>query len=151
MTNFTQWIKTSHTIKFAAVGILILLLLIPTNMVENLIVERQSQNLDVIHEISSKWGNEQTIAGPVINIPYREIVTSKNEKGETVASTTMGTLHFLPEQLDIAGEIKTEIKHRSIYEAVVYSTTLKITGTFNKTAVEKLGIEAENVLWDKAY
>ena len=36
MSNFSNWIKTSHTVKFIAVGFLILILLIPTLMIQNL-------------------------------------------------------------------------------------------------------------------
>jgi inner membrane protein len=151
MSTFSTWVKTSHTVKFAAVGILVLLLLIPTYMIQGLISERQSQSQNVINEISSKWGYDQTIAGPIINIPYKEVVASQNDKGQTVYTNTIGTMHFLPEELDIKGNVKTEMKHRSIYDAVVYSTELTIKGSFNKIAVEKLGISAENVLWEKAY
>ncbi len=151
MSNFSTWAKSSHTVKFAAVGILVLLLMIPTNMIQGLITERQSQSQHVINEISSKWGFAQTFAGPIINVPYKEIVASQNDKGQTVYTNTIGTMHFLPEQLDIKGNVKTELKHRSIYDAVVYSTELKISGSFNKIAIEKLGITTENVLWEKAY
>ena len=151
MSNFSNWIKTSHTVKFIAVGILILILLIPTFMIQNLIAERQGQSQNVINEISQKWGNQQTLAGPIINIPFKEIVVSKNDKGQNIYTNTIGTLHFLPEQLDINGDIKTELKHRSIYDAVVYRTNLKIKGSFSKISIEKLGIAQENVLWEKAY
>ena len=151
MSNFSTWVKTSHTVKFAAVGILVLLLLIPTYMIQGLISERQSQSQNVINEISSKWGYDQTIAGPIINIPYKDVVASQNDKGQTIYTNTISTMHFLPEQLDIKGDVKTELKHRSIYDAVVYSTELNIKGRFNKIAIEKLGIAAENVLWEKAY
>ncbi len=151
MSTFSTWVKNSHTVKFAAVGILVLLLLIPSSMIESLISERQSQSQQVINEISSKWGYDQTIAGPIINIPYKDVVASQNDKGQTVYTNTISTMHFLPEQLDIKGNIKTELKHRSIYDAVVYSTELQLKGSFQKIAIEKLGIAAENVLWDKAY
>ncbi len=151
MSNFSSWVKTSHTVKFAAVGLLVLLLLIPTSMIEGLISERQSQSQRVSNEISSKWGYEQTIAGPIINIPYKEVVASQNEKGQTIYSNTIGTMHFLPDQLDISGVVKTKLKHRSIYDAVVYTAELKFKGSFNKIAIEKLGVAPENVLWDKAY
>lgn len=151
MSNFSSWVKTSHTVKFAAVGILVLLLLIPTFMIQGLISERQSQSQSVTDEISSKWGYDQTIAGPIINIPFKEMVATQNDKGQTIYTNTIGTMHFLPEQLDISGKVNTALKHRGIYDAVVYTTELKLKGSFNKIAIEKLGIPAENVLWDKAY
>jgi inner membrane protein len=151
MSTFSTWIRTSHTVKFAAVGILVLLLLFPTYMIQGLISERQSQSQNVINEISSKWGYDQTIAGPIINIPFKEVVATQNDKGQMVYTNTISTMHFLPDQLNISGNVNTELKHRSIYDAVVYSTELTIKGSFKKIAVEKLGIAAENVLWEKAY
>lgn len=91
-------------------------------MIQGLISERQSQSQNVINEISSKWGYDQTIAGPIINIPYKEVVATQNDKGQTVYTNTIGTMHFLPEELDIKGNVKTEMKHRSIYDAVAYSS-----------------------------
>ena len=96
MSTFSTWVKTSHTVKFSAVGILVLLLLIPTYMIQGLISERQSQSQNVINEISSKWGYDQTIAGPIINIPYKEVVATQNDQDETVYTNTIGTINFLP-------------------------------------------------------
>lgn len=152
MGNFSNWIKTSHTAKFIAVGILVLVLLIPTYMIQDLIAERQNLSQNVISEISAKWGNQQTIAGPIINIPYKEIVTTKDANSDKIfTNTVISTLHFLPEQLTINGNVRTELKHRSIYDAVVYTSNLKIKGNFNKISIAQFGIAPENILWEKAY
>ena len=50
-----NYIKRSITLKIFSVGILILLLLIPTAMIQNLIRERQSRRDSVVKEISQKW------------------------------------------------------------------------------------------------
>ena len=39
--KFNLWIRNSITIKLLSIGILILIMLIPTNMIESLISERQ--------------------------------------------------------------------------------------------------------------
>ena len=151
MSSFTTWLKNSYTVKFAVVGALVLLLMIPTFMIESLISERQQHSNEVLQEISGKWGNAQTIAGPIINVPYKETVQSVNEKGQTVYSTRINTMHFLPEQLNINGKVNTTLKHRSIYDAVVYTSTLDISGNFSALAYGNLGIVPENILWENAY
>ena len=53
-------------------------------MLSSLIEERQSLRDNAINEVSSKWGDQQVIGGPVLNIPYTELV--KNEKAALFAA-----------------------------------------------------------------
>ena len=62
------------------IAILVLMLLIPTVLIQELIRERKGRQLEAIEEVSSKWAAAQTIAGPVIGIPFMESV--KDEKRE---------------------------------------------------------------------
>ena len=50
-------VRTSITLKVISVGILILLLLIPTEMVRSLIRERENRKRDATYEVSSKWAD----------------------------------------------------------------------------------------------
>jgi inner membrane protein len=56
-----NWLKQSVTIRLITIGILILLLLIPVSMVESLIREREYRQQEAIREVSSKWGEQQTM------------------------------------------------------------------------------------------
>lgn len=56
--------------KSAVIGALILLLLIPTSLIQNLVSERQQRQQDAVLEIDSHWAGSQTITGPVIGVPY---------------------------------------------------------------------------------
>lgn len=57
-------------IKLAIVGVLVLILLIPTVMLENLIREREFTRAMAVSEVSDKWGGVQTVSGPMLSIPY---------------------------------------------------------------------------------
>ena len=57
--------------KMILVGFLSLILLIPTAWIRLIISERQARNEEVNKEISLIWGGEQTIAGPVLAVPYK--------------------------------------------------------------------------------
>jgi inner membrane protein len=49
-------LKTNIFFKLGVIITLILVLLIPTSMVKNLILERETIQNNAIHEVSSKWG-----------------------------------------------------------------------------------------------
>lgn len=147
-------IRDSIIVKVITIGILILIMLIPASMVENLIHERQSRKFEAVNEISSKWGQAQVVLGPVITIPYQIITKSTvvDKKGKAHTKTHISTnyLYILPEDLKVTGEIKPEIRYRGIYKAVLYSVDLKIKGSFSdfRNKVSELG--GDNILWDKA-
>ena len=145
--KLNNWIKNSITVKLFSIGIIILLLLIPTFMVEDLIRERQYTSQNAIAEVGSKWGGSQIITGPIITIPYNGYV--KNEKDELIATTQYA--HFLPNQLDISGNTSTEKRYRGIYEIVVYNGKLNIKGEFSFPKPVELNIDPKNILWNEAF
>jgi inner membrane protein len=143
----SSYIKNSATLKVFSIGILVLILLIPSSMINSLINERESRKNSVVNEISSKWGSSQTITGPFITVPYKDFY--KDDNGNIIFNTNY--LHILPELLNISGEIKPEVRYRSLYEAVLYNITLIVNGTFKLPPISQLNIEQENIIWDKAF
>jgi inner membrane protein len=69
-------LKNNIYFKLGTIVIITLLLLIPTSMIKNLIYERETTQNEAIREVSSKWGEEQTISGPFISIPYYRYINS---------------------------------------------------------------------------
>lgn len=144
-------LKSNIYFKVGIIFFLILILMIPTSMVESLIHEREGVQTKAIDEVSSKWGNGQTISGPFISIPFDKYVTHFNVKdsiNETIKLKEWA--HFLPEELIIEGNIIPEKRYRGIYEVVVYESKLKIQGNFNNIDFKKFDIDKENVHFDKA-
>lgn len=139
------WIRNSITIKSIIIGLLVLILLIPAGMIKKLIQERNDLRNSVISEVSYKWGNPQTIAGPIITIPYKQYYKKDKEIIEEIRYAK-----FLPEDLNISGQINPETRYRGIYKVVVYNTNLKITGKFNKPDFSEWKIKDSNVLWENA-
>ena len=142
ITNQNKW-HQSLTIKLALLAILGLLLLIPLQMIKEIIMERQLNAEKVKKEISDQWAAKQCFSGPVINIPIRTIPSEKDEKSIT------RLWHILPENLNITGIIKPEIRYRGIYKSVVYDSELKIKGYFIIPAEDVL--KNYEVLWNEAY
>ncbi len=142
-----NYIKRSITLKIISVGILILLLLIPAALIQNLIRERQLRRDSVVKEISQKWGDSQTITGPFLTIPFKTYF--KDSDGKT--QFNLSYLHILPETLDITGEITPEVRYRSLFEAILYSTKLIFRGNFKLPPTNQLNIDPNNIMWNKAY
>lgn len=143
----TRRISRSATFKLITICVLILLLLIPASMVKSLIWERDNRKQGVINEINHKWGEAQTLIGPVVSVPYKVHVEDK--KGKTTTVTRY--LHMLPDTAHIKSRITPEVRYRGIYEAVLYNTTLSIDGHFPPIPVQELRIDPENIVWSGAF
>ncbi|WP_018342250.1 cell envelope integrity protein CreD [Cytophaga aurantiaca] len=133
ITNFNTWARTSITLKMVIIGILILVLLIPTNMVENLIREREYIRDEAVKEVAAKWGLDQTIGTPVISIPYYTQGIDANGHKQTYIHYA----HVLPNDIQIESKVTPEKKKRGLYEIVLYNTQTTIKGTF-KSEIDKL-------------
>ncbi|MBK9400350.1 MAG: cell envelope integrity protein CreD [Bacteroidetes bacterium] len=143
----------SITIRLFTIGILILLLLIPVSMVESLIREREGRQSEAMVEVSSKWGGQQTITGLVLTVPYKTNAKvyegEKTDKFKLVESREYA--HFLPEELNISGEISPEVRYRGIYEVIVYNSKIKLNGKFSPPGFEEWKIDNNDVIWEDAY
>ena len=127
------WISNSVMLKLAVITFLMLLLLVPASMIKSVIYEREILNEQASSEVSSKWGNSQTINGPVMTIPliyeYQEKEkTDGDEKIKTYQKTEF--FHLLPSDLSIDGKVTPQLLKRGIYESVVYESQLLISGSF---------------------
>lgn len=145
-------LKNNLYFKIVTIFIIALLLLIPTSMIESLIFERENTQKEAISEVSSKWGEEQTISGPFISIPYTKFVKefSKKDSAEKLVPVK-DFIHVLPNVLNINGNINPEERNRGIYEIVVYNSKVNISGKFSSINLSEFDIPKENIQFDKAY
>ncbi|MGB5686739.1 MAG: cell envelope integrity protein CreD [Candidatus Electrothrix sp.] len=141
-----SFIRTSATLKIITIGILVLVLQIPAAMISSVMRERETRRDTVVQEINGKWGWSQTLTGPFFTVPFKEYYTGQNKEQKF----RVKYFHLLPEQLKITGDITPHIRYRSLYEAVLYTTRLKVSGRFTVPAMEQLTIAPEDILWGKA-
>jgi inner membrane protein len=100
-----------------------LVLTIPLFSVWLLVYDRQSQSEEASRSITEGWGGPQTMAGPLLVIPY---YTDETEtvvvNGQSVVRTKQARheLTLAPEQVDLSTDVRPEVRKRSIYEGVVY-------------------------------
>lgn len=144
--KFSQWVKSSILLKLMAIGILVLLLMIPTSMISSLIVERQSLKNEAVHEVSSNWGLEQKISGPVVSVPFYEY----EKQADGTLKKYKNWAHFLPESVNINGKIVPQKKYRGIYVVVLYNAKLNVKGQFTYPDVATLGINPADVIFNEA-
>lgn len=151
LERFNQWIQESIMVKLFSIGFLILILLIPTAWIEDLIYERQNRADAVIDEVADKWSGSQKISGPILVIPFiHDEIIDRGKEGKEIRQT-IEKAFFLPENLDITGDVSPEILHRGIFDAVVYQSSLKINASFTKPDFKPLQIAEQDVQWKDAY
>lgn len=134
-------------LKVLIILVLILIFLIPIALIRSLIRERMNYQQEAMYDISSKWGNEQTLAGPVLTIPYIDFYTDTSR----IQRRVVRYAHFLPDSLFVNGELFPERRYRSIYEIVVYNSHITLEGTFSQINLEDIKALRENILLNEAF
>lgn len=139
--------KQNLWLKGLIIGGLIFLLLIPTFLIDELVVERKNRQQEAFREISSKWAETQTVTGPIVSIPYLEYFKDTNNTIRTIKRY----MHFLPDQLNITGDMQPEKRYRGIYEIVVYSSKLHFSGKFTNLLESDPSIAKDRILYNEAF
>ncbi|MEZ5669324.1 MAG: cell envelope integrity protein CreD [Alphaproteobacteria bacterium] len=123
-------------------------MLVPLFLLGQLVAERSQRQTEAIDAIAESWGRRQAVVGPLLVVPIQEV--TETEDGPQVA---MGHAVFLPETLSVEGDVPVETRARGIYEALLYSTELTLTGSFARPDFAGFpparGVE-RTILWDRA-
>jgi inner membrane protein len=129
-------------------------LMVPLLMVYGLLWDRQQQAQTAQASIGEGWGGQQTIAGPVIVIPYRATdTTTVNENGKDVTRSvnTIRNLYLSPQSNKADVVIKPERRKKAIYETVVYESQVAGSAEFVLPAdIARYGVAREALLLDRA-
>ncbi|MDZ7635650.1 MAG: cell envelope integrity protein CreD [Bacteroidales bacterium] len=136
-----KWYQ-SMTVKMVLLAIMGLMLLIPLVLINEVIRERAMNAETAGNEIGALWASAQTVTGPVLNVPGTKVI---GDDGRYVTTT----MHILPDDLKVTGELMPEIRYRGIYETVVYNSDLEISGKFSIEGYEHLNDYTWQ--WDQAY
>jgi inner membrane protein len=146
-------------IKLLGVGALVLILLIPLAMITGVLSDRLMRRNEAVADITSSWGKEQNVIGPVLGIPFqykfkavKEIpLTEGRVERREVEETAIGNAYFLPQTLKIIGDVKTETLHRGIYDAAVFHSQVTLSGKFAPPDFGALKIDLKDVQWKDAF
>jgi inner membrane protein len=158
--HYFNGIFQSLGFRTAVIAALVLLMLIPLFMVEKVVGERQTYHQQVLQDVAQTWGGKQTLVGPVMVVPYTEHFTSvetvadKDGESRIVSKDIFNdrTAILLPENLEIRADLKEEHRQRGIYDALVYTANLSLTGKFDHSVLLKGSAEGDRrLLWEKAF
>lgn len=144
--RFSQWLKSSLLVKLMAIGFLVLMLLIPNALIQEQIRDRQQRQAEVKNEVSLSWGGNQSIQGPVLAVPYTSWTTYDDGKRREERHVA----YFLPQNLLVDGDLKHQIRKRSIFDVVLYQAGIVLSGEFQQPDFQALNISPENVRWEEA-
>lgn len=153
--SLKQTVYRSTGFRLFIICVLILALNIPLGMVKGVMYNRADMFDTAMTDIASAWGGSQLIAAPVITVPAKYMKVSSvwnNQKKitEKVETEEEQYIHILPEMLNVATDLKPEIRHRGIFEVLVYQADIKISGNFE--ALKNVKIDNKyKLLWDKAF
>ncbi len=156
------WFGKRHStiLKLLGVGALVLVLLIPLMMITGVLNERLQRRNEAVADITSSWGKEQNVIGPVLGIPYqykfktvKEIPApdGKVERREVEETATANAYFLARKHLNLSGTVQTQKLHRGIYEAVVYRAQTVLSGKFAPPDFGPLKIELKDVQWKDAF
>ncbi|MFY0591623.1 cell envelope integrity protein CreD [Roseivirga sp.] len=138
-------IKNSVSVKLLSIGFLIAILLIPQSMIKSLIHDRESNQFMAVNQVSESWAAPLELTGPILSVPFEIVEVFKDKKIRTKKYA-----HFLPDELNIDGALNPESRKRGIYEVIVYTTDLKLNGSFSKLDFSQFTNQPENIHWDEA-
>src|SRR5438477_12460781 len=119
--------RNNTIIKLLGVGALVLVLLIPLAMITGVLNERLARRNEAVVDITSSWGKEQNVIGPVLGIPFQYRFKAVKEvpgpdgklERREVEETATANAYFLPESRKIEGNGLTQTVHRGISDASV--------------------------------
>lgn len=141
-------------IKLAAIGALLLLMLIPHAQVAGVIEERADRQQEARADIARSWGPAQAALGPVLVIPFRKPVTRyeslPNGGNKAVQEVQRDALVLLPTALRGGASLQPETRRRGLFAGVVYRGHVDFTGSFTLPALLNQEPDTE-FLWNEAY
>lgn len=137
-----KWYQNSILVKLVVITALILLLLIPSSWIQSLVDERQDIQVKIGNAVSDSWSGSQLVQGPVLMIPYN--------KPSGSAGNAVGYIYLLPDEVHIKAALKMGEFEQGVFSTTVYTSKVGVQGNFAQPNLAKWGIDAAQVMYDKA-
>src|SRR6266705_6263642 len=111
-------------IKAALVAAIFVLLQVPLKMIDGIVAERWARQQAVVQELASQSYGKQTLAGPILSIPYVEeyedtVVEDGARKVETRRIYRIA--RFFPLNSNVISNATVETKSRGLFKARVFN------------------------------
>lgn len=122
--------------KLGMIALLMIVLFIPLSMVRDVIAERAGNRAAAVADVSRAHAGEQTLAGPVLQVPYVETYTvqvpveGKPGQTATESRSITGVVIQFPRTMTVEGDIATDVRHRGIFPVTVFTSRQQVRGRF---------------------
>lgn len=145
----------SFGLKLLLVCALALLMAIPTMFVWGLVHERSSNANEAVRIVSQARGGEQVVLGPVLSIPYEQIVVERvpsNVNGTMVDVQRKKTGNFVVYASDgsAKAELNTEMLKRGLHRVPVFDVQVDFEARFDIKEAMLNKPRETTFLWDEA-
>ncbi len=121
-------------VRFAAVGALVLLLLIPLAMIRGTVHERKAYRAEATERIAGSSAGQQQVLAPLRVVPFtdtREEKTTDNQGLTRTRNVTIsGRLLQTPETLKVQGTLVPDTREVGLFKVRVYSFRASLDATF---------------------
>lgn len=118
------------------IGVLTLLLLIPLAMISDVVQERRVFRESALNDIAASWTGEQTVAAPLLLIPYEQQFTEsvwdkRRSEYVNVEKRLSGQRVVMATKLAVQTDVTTELRRRGIFSVPVYDSSFAMNGYFD--------------------
>ncbi|MBI3561799.1 MAG: cell envelope integrity protein CreD [Gammaproteobacteria bacterium] len=144
--------RVSHAplLRLTVMASVIIVLLIPLYLIQQQLWDRQSQRDSAVQEVTSKWGTQQTILGPLLVIPYYEHQTLRDKNGKVYDQRHKRYAGFLPEHLTINSKANNEVRHRGLFDIPLYQAEINLSGDFPPATFSTWSVGDNDIVWSEA-
>ncbi len=127
--------RNSLLLKCLVIGLLIVAIMIPMNMIQGTIAERQTFRQQAVTSVAQSFAGAQTVVGPVVVVPYvvdvQIMVNDANGVAHSQVRTEQRQWDFFPKTIVMEGQLAPEFKHRGIHQVLTYELSARLKGHFD--------------------
>lgn len=124
-------------LKILLIAALLLALAVPVMMLQGLVYVRQQRGIAVAEEIAGSSSRSQQLIGPLLRVEIERVERRRRmfEQGGATRSeeelVRVADVRLLsPATLRVDGDLRTEVRKRGIFEALVYLASLRLDAEF---------------------
>src|SRR5215475_3628048 len=130
-------------VKLFVVCGLALVMVIPAFLVSGLIEDRSQRSENVIRDISSHVGGQQSFLGPTLAIPY-------NQSKSAAEVAHRGMYFVFPVHASATLKVDTQERRRSLFKVPVFEVDAKLDATFDLHGTPSALPQGAELDWDNA-
>ncbi len=143
--------RRSLGLKFLLVCVLAVLMSIPAFGVFGLISERTGRANSVVAEIGARLGGEQTLIGPILVAPYRQVVSVRDDQNRVTQQINEGWYAVFAQTGAAAATLDTDVRARgTLFKVRTYAADVAFNAAFDLSREPSAAPEGATVDWSRA-